>query len=195
MLRRETLGLADEARVDPRETREPEIGRAERDQLLGPGRGGELELGVEREDVEPPVEPALLRDDLAQPLTAGAHEHPAALWLHPDELGNEVWAHSREDLDDACLVPEQRGVRLEPEVAGRGRHTHGRRPRADVRLLDRARPAGAQTAEALLDPLVRLGEPGASRPVEHGKKVVGSPPPVSRLSAEHEGSVNGVKLP
>ena len=40
--RGETLGLVDQPRVGVRETREPEIGRAEGDELVRPGRDLEL---------------------------------------------------------------------------------------------------------------------------------------------------------
>ena len=114
---------------------------------------------------------------------------------HAKELGNEVRALLREDLDDVRLVSQRRSVRLEPEIAvGRGR-THGGRPRAHVRLLDRACPAGTERADRLVDPDVCLGEPVVIRPVDHGQNVVRRRRAVSRRSAPHEGSVNGVKLP
>ncbi len=131
-VRRETLGLADQSRVDLRETGEPEIGRAEGDKLLRAGRRSELELGVERQDVEPSVEAALPRDDLAQPLAALAHQHPAAVPVDADEGRNEVWAHASENLDDACLIREERSVRLEPEIRGGRGHAHRRRPGTEV---------------------------------------------------------------
>jgi hypothetical protein len=40
-------------------------------------------------------------------------------------------------------------------------------------LLDRARSARTQLADALVDPRMRLGEPRCIRPVGHGETVVG----------------------
>ena len=126
-----------------------------------------------RQDVEPSVEAPLPRDDLAQPLAALAHQHPAAVPVDADEGGNEVWAHASENLDDPRLVREERSVRLEPEFRGGRGHAHRRRPGTEMWLLDRARSARTQLADTLVDPRMRLGEPRCIRPVGHGETVVG----------------------
>src|SRR4029079_1798060 len=111
----------------------------------------------------------LARDHLTQALAAVAHQHPAALAVDRQELGNTIGTLARENRNDRRLVRARRDVRLEPAVAALRRYSQHRRPGPHVWLADRAGRAQAGGAQLLVDPLVRLGKPAGIGPLRHAK--------------------------
>ena len=139
--------------------REPHVGHPQCEERVDVGGRGDLDAGVRREHVAPPVEAALGRDGRAQPLPRVGHQHPPALLVARQQRRHDVGAAAGEHLEEGGLVAQRLVVGLEPDVAARGRHPHHRRPLPDVRLGDLAVTDAPEVGEPRVDPRVRALQP------------------------------------
>ena len=158
------LDLVEEPLEAPGQHGETKVGDTETNQVVRRVSHVELQPGIEREDLEPADERALLLHDLAQPPPRVLHQQPATLEVDGEERRDAVRTALGEQRDERGLEAQRWRIRLEVDVAAlRGHAQHGR-PGPVVRLLDLAGRAGAELREPGVDPRVRLREPCRIRP-------------------------------